>query len=62
MWCFLNRKTNERSHVRRCSALPALIPVCLSSEQAWMDYSAKCIWQAGSLKKKKNGDHLFHHG
>lgn len=40
MWCYLNMKTNELSHVQYCSILPALIPICHSGQQAWIDYSA----------------------
>lgn len=36
MWCELNMKTNELSHVQRCFTLPAPISICPSGQQAWI--------------------------
>ena len=67
MCSYLNMRTNELGHVQSYFILPAPIPICLSGQQAWIDYSAYCIWKrewkgVKKKKKKKAGAHLFHHG
>lgn len=41
MWCELNMKTNELSHVQRCFKLPAPVSICPSGQQAWIKHFAR---------------------
>lgn len=53
MCSYLNMRTNGLGHVQSYFILPALIPICLSGQQAWIDYSAYCIWREGVERSKK---------